>query len=669
MGVKLGNGKWAIKEDKLLAYNDNSGRFFNKEFDFSRGSSATYVAKDGLIKTAGLQATNLVNNGDFSELGSELVLNGNFDTDSNWIKGTGWSISGGKASCDGSQTANSVFYQFIGSQSNKIIKLSFSVSDYVSGTLETSFFGASGTQTYSVTSNGNYVFYVNVQSGHNGNTGFTARVGFQGSIDNVSVKQVDPNDYWTLGTGWSFGEDKAVFTSGTSGILFQSNIVETGKLYKLTFDVIRTSGFITSVFLGGVSDNTDINESGSYTYYITSINQDVLGFNADSTFNGSVSNISVQEIQADTPRIDFSDSVKGALLLEPQSTNLLPYSEYFTQWTNTGSETTDTSNALISPSGLLNATKLQEANSNFGYHRLTKSITASSSTDYSLSFFAKKGTISYVQLLLINTSNSETSSKVFDLENGVIGETILYGSGTLSDAKIEDFGNGWYRCSIVAQLTTTPNTFRINLANAATGNTTNLGMVQYTGNSNGNIYIWGAQMEQLSYPTSYIPTFGSTATRLADVCNNSGSAQDFNDSEGVIYCEFSSISNDSFARYVSISDGTLNERVVISKHSASNTIRVFIKSGGGFSATIDKVVSDITDFNKIAFRYKSGDSKLFVNGSLVNTSTDTFSITGLNVLQFANGITTTNRFYGNVRELQVFTEALTDEQLEKLTTI
>ena len=69
MGVKLGNGKWAIKEDKLLAYNDNSGRFFNKEFDFSRGSSATYVAKDGLIKTAGLQETNLVNNGDFSELG------------------------------------------------------------------------------------------------------------------------------------------------------------------------------------------------------------------------------------------------------------------------------------------------------------------------------------------------------------------------------------------------------------------------------------------------------------------------------------------------------------------------------------------------------------------------------------------------------------------------
>ena len=52
MAVKLGNGNWAVKEDKLLAYNDNSGLFFNKEFDFTRGSTATYVGRDGLIASA-----------------------------------------------------------------------------------------------------------------------------------------------------------------------------------------------------------------------------------------------------------------------------------------------------------------------------------------------------------------------------------------------------------------------------------------------------------------------------------------------------------------------------------------------------------------------------------------------------------------------------------------
>ena len=70
MAVKLGNGNWAVKEDKLLAYNDNSGLFFNKEFDFSRGTSATYVAKDG-FKTAGIQP-NIVTNGDFATAKNRL---------------------------------------------------------------------------------------------------------------------------------------------------------------------------------------------------------------------------------------------------------------------------------------------------------------------------------------------------------------------------------------------------------------------------------------------------------------------------------------------------------------------------------------------------------------------------------------------------------------------
>lgn len=220
-------------------------------------------------------------------------------------------------------------------------------------------------------------------------------------------------------------------------------------------------------------------------------------------------------------RIDYTDNTDGHLLLEPSRTNLLTYSEDFTQWANTGSETTDTAAAAISPDGSLNATKLQEANSNFGYHRLSKTITASSATDYALSIFAKKGTQKYVQLLLLSTSNSYTASKVFDLENGTLGETIINGTATLTDANIEDFGNGWYRCTIIAQLSTAPNTFRVNLANAATGNTKSLGMVQYTGDGNGNIYIWGAQFEAGSYLTSYIPTEGSAVTRIADDAENS----------------------------------------------------------------------------------------------------------------------------------------------------
>ena len=51
MGVRLGNGNWAVKTSKLLAYNDAGGMFFNKEFDFTRATTATRVNKSGLIES------------------------------------------------------------------------------------------------------------------------------------------------------------------------------------------------------------------------------------------------------------------------------------------------------------------------------------------------------------------------------------------------------------------------------------------------------------------------------------------------------------------------------------------------------------------------------------------------------------------------------------------
>lgn len=180
--------------------------------------------------------------------------------------------------------------------------------------------------------------------------------------------------------------------------------------------------------------------------------------------------------------------------------------------------------------------------------------------------------------------------------------------------------------------------------------------------------VTNAQIEALSFSTSYIPTTSGTVTRNADVCNNSGSSSLINSTEGVLYIEFAAIANDSVNRIISLSDGTFNERLLISQHTASNTIRVFIKSGGSFFATIDNVVSDITAYNKIAYKYKSGDSKLFINGSSVGTSTNTFSITGLDVLQFANGNTVSNPLCGKVKCVAVYKEALTDAELTCLTT-
>ena len=180
------------------------------------------------------------------------------------------------------------------------------------------------------------------------------------------------------------------------------------------------------------------------------------------------------------------------------------------------------------------------------------------------------------------------------------------------------------------------------------------------------IYVWGANAtNSQDYPTSYIPTTGATSTRNADVCNNSGSAQDFNSEEGVLYAEIAALDDDLTSRVISISDGTTNERVQIAYQNVSNRIKAFI-IGGGTSTSLIANLTDITDFVKVALKYKSGDYALWVGGIEVQTKTSAFTPTGLSQLNFDSG-SGGNDFLGKVRNVQVFTEALTDAELQELT--
>jgi hypothetical protein len=64
------------------------------------------------------------------------------------------------------------------------------------------------------------------------------------------------------------------------------------------------------------------------------------------------------------------------------------------------------------------------------------------------SLYAKAGTSTWISMTILGGSNPRTS---FDLVNGVVG-TLL---GSAVSAKIESVGNGWYRCSIVGNVTST----------------------------------------------------------------------------------------------------------------------------------------------------------------------------------------------------------------------
>ena len=102
--------------------------------------------------------------------------------------------------------------------------------------------------------------------------------------------------------------------------------------------------------------------------------------------------------------------------------------------------------------------------------------------------------------------------------------------------------------------------------------------------------------------------------------------------------------------------------------NASNKVAVVVKDGGVTQANMVYVLSDATNFSKVALKWKANDFALWVDGSQRSTDTSgSVSSAGtLNVINFDAGNGNSD-FYGKVKGLAVYNEALTDAQLIELT--
>ncbi len=227
--------------------------------------------------------------------------------------------------------------------------------------------------------------------------------------------------------------------------------------------------------------------------------------------------------------------------------------------------------------------------------------------------------------------------------------------------KVEDFGNGWYKIS--ASINGTYNTrfySRIYLSNVAVPSDPPNNF--YTGESL-SAYIWAAQLEEGSYPTSYIPTSGGTVTRNQDIFTRDGIGSLINDSEGVLFVEMAALSNDGTNRGISLNDGTSSNRLLLYFSAASNQIAVI---STGFAGSIIYTLPDETLFNKIAVRYRANDITLWVDGASRGTPITSATIPTFTAFKFDSG-SASSPFFGKVKQLQVYNTVLTDEQLLQLT--
>ena len=329
-------------------------------------------------------------------------------------------------------------------------------------------------------------------------------------------------------------------------------------------------------------------------------------------------------------------------LLENSATNLITYSEDLSNFSKTN--ITEVNGNQVTPNGTIGSIKITPTSSAITELQIS-SLTVGAT--YSFSFFVKKAEASH---LIINQAGSASQKISYD-----IGNVSYIGIGGV-DANIVSYGNEWVRVEYSVN-SLTYNNIRIILSDGSDN-------YPYNPPIGDGLYLWGFQLEQGSYPTSYIPSLiGSQTTRSAETANNSGDASTFNDSEGVLMAEISALDDDVA---ISLSDNTFNNSISFGVYL--DKISAVVRKDGGYitSGIIDTSTNPFNN-NKIAIKYNSSSCDFYVNGFIIGSSNGvSYSSDVLDNLNFNRGSANDN-FNGSTKQLQYFDSALNDSDLEKLT--
>jgi hypothetical protein len=273
-----------------------------------------------------------------------------------------------------------------------------------------------------------------------------------------------------------------------------------------------------------------------------------------------------------------------------------------------------TANTTISPDGTSNADSLIENTLNAS-HETAQGVTTTviSGLSYTCSFYVKANGRDRFRLILANQFAVNTEA-FYNLSTG-----LPYSIGASATATMTNVGNGWYRCTLTSTATLT-GTAIIYLTLVSTGTT-----VTYLGNGTSGVFLWGAQLEQGAYATSYIPTTSASVTRNADQISLLNlQSNGILGSTGLTYfIEFSKKNLPSAAAYPRIGNSSGNDVIGISTSSTQllSSVRV---AGGGFLNT--PILSPYNnEMVKVAFSLSGTTLKVFVNGTLVQTTTASLS--------------------------------------------
>ena len=364
----------------------------------------------------------------------------------------------------------------------------------------------------------------------------------------------------------------------------------------------------------------------------------------------------IEDVAQDVPRLDYLDGGCPSLLLEPSSTNLYDYSEDLNLWNTRLVGLSISADSTLSPDGSVNADLVTEDTST-GAHviRKTAGPTTTAGLNYSFSFFVKDNGRDIVGLS--NNAGTASANAFFNLTSG----SIL--SSAFDSASMVDYGNGWWRIETTHEATGTGD-YKARIYTAIAD-----GSFSHTGDGASGFYIWGLQVEQQSYATSYMPSLsGVSGVRNAETCNGAGTTAEINSQEGVLFGEVRAITDDTLlSRGISVSDGSSNNRVsFLYNNTVASQMTLIITSGGASQVNQNfNPVIDVTKYIKFALLYNGTNYEFYVNGLKIEDTTFATAISGtLSSLQLDSGGGSSD-FYGRVKKLSVYDDTTTD--LEALT--
>jgi hypothetical protein len=357
------------------------------------------------------------------------------------------------------------------------------------------------------------------------------------------------------------------------------------------------------------------------------------------------------------PRVEYdADGNRLGLLVEEARTNLITYSTPDSNWTP--SRVTITENNAVSPDGTENATRINETTATNSHYISGNETSVTSGLNYTLSVYVKADTSTACQLLFSSTGFGSSQYANFDLSTGTVGYEAANATAT-----IQDVGNGWYRCAITSTATATTFSivgFVVFVNNNASSSTR---IPPYAGNTAHQMYVYGAQVEEASFPTSYIKTTGSTATRSADVASIPVADFGWSKSMGAFVIEGSSY-NPASNRYFFEFSSDGSNRNASKAHSVQH---VFVTFGGVPQASIDAGDISANTLTKVATLFKKDDFAAVVDGGSV--ATDTSGSVNLDVTDLKLGINRANGepLNGHIKSIKYYPRRLTNAQLQDLT--